>query len=275
MAKTSLIGLTLPATGTLSGQWGDTVNNAISQIVDVAVAGTQTITVDTDIDLAVTEGTYASTGLTANSSQYAVLLCTGARTAARNINTPKQSKTYVVINDTTGGFAVTVRGGPTSPTTGVSVAAGTRAILAWNGSDFVNVGGGSAAGSNTQVQFNSSGAFGASSNLTWNGTTLTSTGFGGPLNGTVGATTPAAGAFTTVTTTTALAYNYGGTGQSSAFNQYGITYASTTGVLATTAAGTTGQVLTATTGGAPTWQAAAGGGVTRGQAVATALVFGL
>jgi len=150
MAKTSLIGLTLPATGTLSGQWGDTVNNAISQIVDVAVAGTQTITVDTDIDLAVTEGTYASTGLTANSSQYAVLLCTGARTAARNINTPKQSKTYVVINDTTGGFAVTVRGGPTSPTTGVSVAAGTRAILAWNGSDFVNVGGGSAAGSNTQ-----------------------------------------------------------------------------------------------------------------------------
>ena len=275
MAKTSLIGLTLPVQGTLSGQWGDIVNNAISQIVDVAVAGTQTITVDTDIDLTVTEGTYASTGLTANSSQYAVLLCTGARTAARNINTPKQSKTYVVINDTTGGFAVTVRGGPTSPTTGVSVAAGTRAIIAWNGSDFVNVGGGSAAGSNTQVQFNNSGAFGASSNLTWNGTTLTSTGFGGPLNGTVGATTPAAGAFTTVTTTSAIAYNYGGTGQTSAFNQWGVTYASTTGVLATTAAGTTGQVLTANTGGAPTWQTAAASGATRGQAVAMALVFGL
>ena len=275
MAKTSLIGLTLPVQGTLSGQWGDTVNNAISQIVDVAVAGTQTITVDTDIDLVVTEGTYASTGLTANSSQYAVLLCTGARTAARNINTPKQSKTYVVINDTTGGFAITVRGGPTSPTTGVSVAAGTRAIIAWNGSDFVNVGGGSAAGSNTQVQFNNSGAFGASSNLTWNGTTLTSTGFGGPLNGTVGATTPAAGAFTTLTTTTALAYNYGGTGQSSLFNQWGVTYASTTGILATTAAGTTGQVLTANTGGAPTWAAPAASGATRGQAVAMALVFGL
>jgi hypothetical protein len=274
MAKTSLIGLTLPTQGTLSGQWGDTINNAISQIVDVAVAGTQTITVDTDIDLAVTEGTYASTGLTANSSQYAILLCTGARTAARNINTPKQSKTYVVINDTTGGFAVTVRGGPTSPTTGVSVAAGTRAILAWNGSDFVNAGGGSAAGSNTQVQFNSSGAFGASSNLTWNGTTLTSTGFGGPLNGTVGATTPATGAFTTVTTTSAIAYNYGGTGQSSLFNQWGVTYASTTGILATTAAGTNGQVLTANTGAAPTWQAAAATGATRGQAVAMSLVFG-
>jgi len=173
MANTSLIGLTLPVQGTLSGSWGNTVNNAISQIVDVAVAGTQTITVDTDINLAVTTGTDASTGLTANSSQYAVLLCTGARTALRFINTPKQSKTYVVINDTTGGFAVTVRGGPSTPTTGVTVAAGTRAIIAWNGSDFVNVGGGSAAGSNTQVQFNSSGSFGASANLTFDGTTLT------------------------------------------------------------------------------------------------------
>jgi hypothetical protein len=173
MANTSLIGLTLPVQGTLSGSWGNTVNNAISQIVDVAVAGTQTITVDTDINLAVTVGTDASTGLTANSSQYAVLLCTGARTALRFINTPKQSKTYVVINDTTGGFAVTVRGGPSTPTTGVTVAAGTRAIIAWNGSDFVNVGGGSAAGSNTQVQFNSSGSFGASANLTFDGTTLT------------------------------------------------------------------------------------------------------
>jgi hypothetical protein len=173
MANTALIGLTLPATGTLSGQWGDTVNNAISQIVDVAVAGTQTLTTDADVNLAVTVGTYASTGLTSTSSQYAVLLCTGARTQLRFINTPKQSKTYVVINDTTGGFAVTVRGGPSSPTTGVTVAAGTRAIIAWNGSDFVNVGGGLPAGSNTQIQFNNSGAFGAASGLTWDGTTLT------------------------------------------------------------------------------------------------------
>jgi hypothetical protein len=145
--------------------------------VDVAVAGTQTITVDTDINLAVTTGTDSSTGLTANSSQYAVLLCTGARTALRFINTPKQSKIYVVINDTTGGYAVTVRGGPSSPTTGVTVPAGGRAIIAWDGGlatpDFVSVGGGSAAGSNTQIQFNNAGAFGAAAGLTWDGTTLT------------------------------------------------------------------------------------------------------
>jgi hypothetical protein len=277
MAKTSLIGLTLPATGTLSGQWGDTVNNAISQIVDVAVAGTQTITVDTDIDLAVTEGTYASTGLTANSSQYAVLLCTGARTAARNINTPKQSKTYVVINDTTGGFAVTVRGGPTSPTTGVSVAAGTRAILAWNGSDFVNVGGGSAAGSNTQVQFNNSGAFGASSNLTWNGTTLTSTGFGGPINGTVGATTPASGAFTTLSATTPLPVTSGGIGIATT-TAYSVVFSGTTATgafQATAGPGTATHVLTSNGAGAlPTFQAPAASGTSQAKATMISFIFG-
>jgi hypothetical protein len=200
MANTALIGLTLPVQGTLSGQWGDTVNNAISEIIDVAVAGTQTISTDADVNLAVTTGTYASTGLTSTSSQYAVLLCTGARTAARNINTPKQSKTYVVINDTTGGFAVTVRGGPTSPTTGITVAAGARAIIAWNGSDFVNVGGGVAAGSNTQVQFNNAGAFGASSSLTWSGTVLGTTGF-------------TASSDSTFTSTGALQISKGTTGQ--------------------------------------------------------------
>ena len=278
MANTSLIGLTLPVTGTQSGQWGDTVNNAISQIIDVAVAGTQTVTVDTDIDLAVTTGTDITTGLTANSSQYAVLLCTGARTAARNINTPKQSKTYVVINDTSGGFAITVRGGPTSPTTGVSVAAGTRAIVAWNGSDFVNVGGGSAAGSNTQVQFNNSGAFGASSALTWDGTTLAATKFGGALNGTVGATTPAAGAFTTLSATTAIPVTSGGTGIATT-TAYSIVFSGTTATgafQATAGPGTATHVLTSNGAGAlPTFQAPAAAGATRGQAVAMALVFGL
>jgi hypothetical protein len=277
MANTSLIGLTLPVQGTLSGSWGNTVNNAISQIVDVAVAGTQTITVDTDIDLAVTTGTDITTGLTANSSQYAVLLCTGARTALRFINTPKQSKTYVVINDTSGGFAITVRGGPTSPTTGVSVAAGTRAIIAWNGSDFVNVGGGSAAGSNTQVQFNSSGAFGASSNLTWNGTTLTSTGFGGPINGTVGATTPAAGAFTTLSATTPVAVTSGGTGVATT-TAYSVVFAGTTATGAFQAAagpGTATHVLTSNGAGAlPTFQAPAASGTSQAKATMISFIFG-
>jgi hypothetical protein len=270
MANTSLIGLTLPTTGTLSGTWGDTVNNAISQIVDVAVAGTQTISTDADITLTLTTGSASSTGLTANSSQYAVILWTAAGTVTRIITVPAQSKTYVVINKSST-QSITIQG---VTGTGVTLAAGTRAIVAWDGTNFVNVGGGSAAGSNTQVQFNSSGAFGASSALTWDGTSLSATKFAGALNGTVGATTPAAGAFTTVTTTSPIAYNYGGTGQSSAFTQYGVTYASSTSALATTAAGTAGYVLTANSGAAPTFQAPAASGVTQAKATMISFIFG-
>jgi len=275
MANTALIGLTLPATGTLSGQWGDTVNNAISQIVDVAVAGTQTLTTDADVNLAVTVGTYASTGLTSTSSQYAVLLCTGARTQLRFINTPKQSKTYVVINDTTGGFAVTVRGGPSTPTTGVTVAAGTRAIIAWNGTDFVNVGGGSAAGSNTQLQFNNSGAFGASSGLTWDGTTLTANNF---IDSSLTASKPVfTDASKNLVSTGTLGADQGGTGLTTT-TPYSIVFSGTTatGVFQAAAGpGTATHVLTSNGAGAlPTFQAPAASGVSQARATMISFIFG-
>jgi len=270
MANTSLIGLTLPVQGTLSGSWGNTVNNAISQIVDVAVAGTQTITVDTDINLAVTVGTDASTGLTANSSQYAVLLCTGARTALRFINTPKQSKTYVVINNTTGGFAVTVRGGPTSPTTGVTVLAGTRAVIAWDGSDFVNVGGGLPAGSNTQIQFNNSGAFGAASGLTWDGTTLTANDI---IDSSLTASKPVFtnGSKNLVSTGT-LGVDQGGTGLTT-LTANNVILGNGTSTPSFVAPGSNGNVLVSD---GTTWTSAApaASGVSQARATAIALVFG-
>ena len=272
MANTSLIGLILPTTGSLSGTWGDTVNNAISEIVDAAVAGTQVISADADITLTLTTGSSSSTGLTANSSQYAVIRWTAGGTATRTITVPAQSKTYVVINNTTSTQSITIKA---ATGTGATLAAGTKAIVAWDGTNFVNVGGGSAAGSNSQVQFNSSGAFGASSALTWDGTSLSATKFAGALNGTVGATTASTGAFTTVTTTSPIAYNYGGTGQSSAFTQYGVTYASSTSALATTSAGTAGYVLTANSGSAPTFQAPAASGVTQAKATMLNFIFSI
>jgi hypothetical protein len=44
---TTLLGLALPVTGELSGTWGDTVNNYISNYIDAAVAGSLTVTTDT------------------------------------------------------------------------------------------------------------------------------------------------------------------------------------------------------------------------------------
>lgn len=125
---TSLLGLALPVQGELSGTWGDVVNNSITSLVDSAVAGTTTLSTDADVTLTTTTGA-------ANTAREAILLCTGARTALRNITAPAQSKTYTVINATTGGFAVVIRG--VGPTTGISVPAGFTAQVAWNGSDFV------------------------------------------------------------------------------------------------------------------------------------------
>jgi len=59
-----------------------------------------------------------------------------------------------------------------------------------------------------------------------------------------------------------VAYNRGGTGQSSAFVAGGIVYGSTTSALAVTSAGTSGQVLTSGGTGAPTWSNPATGTVT-------------
>jgi len=162
-AATSLLGLALPVTGELSGTWGDTVNNSITSLLDSAVAGTTTLSTDADVTL-------TTTTLAANQARQAILLCSGARTAIRTITAPAQSKIYTVINSTTGGYAVKIVG--VGPTTGVTIGSGQSAQVAWNGSDFVQVGA-SAGGSNTQVQYNNSGALAGSANLTFNGTTLT------------------------------------------------------------------------------------------------------
>ena len=127
-ASTSLLGLALPVTGELSGTWGQTVNDSITSLLDSAVAGTTTLSADADITL-------TTTTLAANQARQAILLCTGARTAQRTITAPAQSKTYIVSNATTGGFAVKLVGA--GPTTGVTIAAGETAQVVWTGSDFV------------------------------------------------------------------------------------------------------------------------------------------
>jgi hypothetical protein len=129
-AYTSLLGLALPVTGELSGTWGDTVNNSITSLVDTAVAGTTNVSADSNVTLTTTTGA-------SNQARQAILLFSGARTAIRTVTAPAQSKIYTVINATTGGFAVQLVGA--GPTTGVTIANGAKTVVAWNGSDFVEV----------------------------------------------------------------------------------------------------------------------------------------
>lgn len=124
-----LLGLALPTTGDLSGTWGATVNDSITGLIDSAVAGTTTLSADADVTLTTTNGS-------ANQARNAVILWTASNGATtRNITAPAQSKAYIVINAGTG--SVVIRG--SGPTTGVTVASGFKALVAWNGSDFVKV----------------------------------------------------------------------------------------------------------------------------------------
>jgi hypothetical protein len=125
-----LLGLALPTTGDLSGTWGTTVNDSITSLIDSAVAGTTTLSADTDVTLSTTNGV-------ANQARNAIILWTASGSVTRNITAPAQSKAYLIINATGGSQSIVIRG--SGPTTGVTIPAATRALVAWNGSDFVTI----------------------------------------------------------------------------------------------------------------------------------------
>jgi len=159
-AYTSLLGLALPVTGELSGTWGDTVNNSITSLLDSAIAGTQTITADT---------TLTTTTGAANQSRQAILLCSPA-SANITITAPAQSKIYTVIN-TSAVYTVTVRG--VGPTTGVTLGVSEKAVVAWNGSDFIKISNTAGAGTFTNLTATGNVTLGDASadTVTVNGTT--------------------------------------------------------------------------------------------------------
>jgi len=124
-----LLGLALPTTGDLQGTWGTTVNDSITNLIDSAVAGTTTLSTDVDVTLSTTNGA-------ANQARNAIILWTASNGATtRNITAPAQSKAYLVINAGTG--SIVIRG--SGPTTGVTIPASARALVAWNGTDFVKI----------------------------------------------------------------------------------------------------------------------------------------
>jgi len=134
-AYSTNLGLALPVQGELSGTWGDMVNYGITDYLDIAVAGTLTLSGDGAVTLANTNGTSAGTNIGSTTAQYAVLKITGTLTAIKVITAPSTSKVYVVNNAATG-YAVTVKA---SGQTGVSIAVGEKAVVWFNGTDYVKI----------------------------------------------------------------------------------------------------------------------------------------
>jgi hypothetical protein len=287
---TTLLALAEPVTGTQPGVWGDDVNKGITDYLDIAIAGTNTISVDTDVTLNKTQGDNAGSNISAATAQYMQLLFNGARTNIRNVVAPATSKIYVVNNSTTGGFAVVVKTGVSA---GVSIANGEKAVIAFNviTLDYVKISSSLISGL-TGILPVANGGTGAST-LTGvvygNGTSAMTAASGAQIAAAIGATPVAnatnvaslaggsanqivyqsgvgVSAFATAPSTAGLVLGWTGTAfnwvsapaATSASNlagggAYTVVYQSSAGTTAYLTNGMSGQVLTATTGGAPTW----------------------
>jgi len=244
-AYSTNLGLALPVQGELSGTWGDTVNNGITQYSDISIAGTLTLNGDGAVTLSLTNGNASGTNIGSTTAQYAILKITGT-TTAKVITAPSSSKTYTVINASS--YDVTVKA---SGQTGVTIPAGDKAFIAFNGTDYVRVGA-SAGGSNTQVQYNSGGNLAGSSNFTFDGTTAT---------------------INALNLTTALGVAYGGTGATS-LTANNVILGNGTSAVQTVAPSTSGNVLTSN---GTTWvsQAPAASGVSQAKATGINFIFSI
>ena len=201
-AYTPILQLALPATGDLNGTWGTTVNDNITSMVEQAIAGLATINTWTSAS-----HTLTTANGTTSEARCAILECSGAPGAAATVICPTASKVYIIKNSVTGGYAVTLK---TSAGTGVSVANGSTALLYCDGTNVVSGGGlsgdvvGPASATDTAIA-TFDGVTGKliknNASVTIAANVITALGFTGPHNGTVGATTPTTGVFTTVQST--------------------------------------------------------------------------
>jgi hypothetical protein len=120
----------LIATGEQSGQWGSTTNNNIGTAIEQAITGMATL-VTGDFTSNVATLTLTNT----NALQNARAVClniTATLSAAGTLNVPAIQKPYIILNNSVGGFAVTVK---VSGQTGISIPNGRKCLVYNNGTD--------------------------------------------------------------------------------------------------------------------------------------------
>ena len=263
---TGQLGLALPVQGELSGTWGDTVNNGITQYTNIAIAGTLTLTGDGAVTLTNTTGDASASNITSSLSgagtvtaQFAIVKIDGTLTTTKvvtfgSVSLAPYSKTFMVVNAATGGTVTFKAYGQT----GVSIAVGESAWVYYNGTDIVKVSSTVASGVTTF----SAGTTGFTPSTATSGA-VTLAGTLATTNGGTGLTSFTSGGAVYASSTSALAtgtlpVSAGGTGAAT-LTANNVLLGNGTSALQVVAPGSTGNVLTSN---GTTWASSAPAGQT-------------
>jgi hypothetical protein len=235
--------------GDQAGNWGQTTNINLGTLIEQAISGyvTQAITDGADTVITIPNG---ATGVARNM----FIECTGSLSAARNLIVPSNRKLYFIYNNTTGGYALTVK---VSGQTGVSVPNGAKVALVSNGTDIVsaenylatlNVGGNETVGGTLNVIGNTTlgGTLGVSGAVT--GASFSGAGTG--LTGTASSLSIGGSAASATNVTGTVAVANGGTGLTT-LTANNVILGNGTSTPSFVAPGTSGNVLTSN---GTTWQ---------------------
>lgn len=114
------------------GTWGPIVNTNVGTAIEQAIAGMATL-VTGDFTTNVATLTLTNTNA-AQDARAACLNITATLSAAGTVNVPAIEKPYIILNNSVGGFAVTVK---VSGQTGVAIPAGKACVVYNNGTDVV------------------------------------------------------------------------------------------------------------------------------------------
>jgi hypothetical protein len=119
--------LTLIGDGEQAGTWGQTTNTNLGTLLEQAITGVQSITMtNANYTLSNTDGA-------SDEARNAVLVIGGTNAAIRDVIAPLVNKVYIVVNNTTGGFAIRIRG---ATGTSVEVGNGITTQVFCNGTNF-------------------------------------------------------------------------------------------------------------------------------------------
>jgi len=164
----SNLGLTLQATGENANTWGD-ITNVNLQRADNAITGISNITITGATTLAFSTNS-GSTTYTEEAGRSKILVFSGTPGTLTTVTLPNVEKEYLINNGTDSTLRFTAGAGAAT----VDIATGKKSYVYVDGSDEVTtaVSDTPPGGSNTQIQFNDSDAFGGSANFTWDGTNV-------------------------------------------------------------------------------------------------------